>query len=208
MCDLLTREPPPGSGAPQEQLYDLKVINQCKTRYPPNQTERCGPVNKREAQIPTEYIIRLRSKDRAYHHTQPGQKGPMETALLSYGGCRGLVGGFYGEMSPNFDRLIKAAAKKGAELHAGKYGLSDGDMVRSVLANKIRTNWAMALARENAHVKLANIRWVRGAGFEEARYDTEADMHSRWNKRREEYRYANEEYRGARMGGFGGRHCK
>ena len=92
----------------------------------------------------------------------------METALLSYGGCHGLVGGFYGEMSPNFDRLIKTAAAKGAELHAGKYGLTDGDMVRSVLANKIRTNWAMALARENAHVKLANIRWVRGAGFEEA----------------------------------------
>ena len=117
----------------------------------------------------------------------------METALLSYGGCRGLVGGFYGEMSPNFDRLVKAAAAKGAELHAGKYGLTDGDKIRSVLANKIRTNWAMALARENAHVKLANIRWVRGAGFEEARYDTEADMHSRWNKQREEYRYANDE---------------
>ena len=206
--DLHTREPPPGGGAPQEQLYDLKVINQCKTRYPPNQTARCGPVSKREAQIPTEYINRLRSKDQAYHHTQPGQKGPMETALLSYGGCRGLVGGFYGEMSPNFDRLVKAAAAKGAELHAGKYGLTDGDKIRSVLANKIRTNWAMALARENAHVKLANIRWVRGAGFEEARYDTEADMHSRWNKQREEYRYANDEYRGARMGGFGGRHCK
>ena len=38
--------------------------------------------------------------------------------------------------------------------------------------------------------------------------DTEADMHSRWNKQREEYRYANDEYRGARMGGFGGCHCK
>ena len=121
----------------------------------------------------------------------------METALLSYGGCRGLVGGFYGEMSPNFDRLVKAAAAKGAELHAGKYGLTDGDKIRSVLANKIRTNWAMALAHKNAHIKLANIRWVRGAGFEEARYDTEADMHSRWNKQREEYRYANDEYRGA-----------
>lgn len=134
----------------------------------------------------------------------------MEAALQSYGGCKGLIGGFYGEMSPNFDRLVKAAAEKGAELHANKYGLeaTGGGDIRSVLANKIRTNWAMALARENAHVKLANIRWVRGAGFEDARYDTEADMHSRWNRQREEYRYANEEYRGARMGGFGGRHCK
>ena len=77
----------------------------------------------------------------------------METALLSYGGCRGLVGGFYGEMSPNFDRLVKAAAAKGAELHAGKYGLTDGDKIRSVLANKIRTNWA---GRTNRQTKWAD----------------------------------------------------
>ena len=76
-----------------------------------------------------------------------------------------------------------------------------------MLANKIRTNWAMALARENAHVKIANARWVRGSGFEEARCDAEADLHSRWHRQREDYRYANEEYRGPRMGGFGGRFC-
>ena len=205
--DLLTRQPPPGGGALQDKLWDLKVINHCKTRYPPNQTERCGPVKKREAEIPNEYVNRLRSKDQKYHHTQPGQKGPMETALQSYGGCRGLVGGFYGEFSPNLDRLVKAAAQKGAELHASKYGLANGDKIQSVLANKIRTNWAMALARENAHVKIANVRWVRGAGFEEARCDAEADLHSRWHRQREDYRYANEEYRGPRMGGFGGRFC-
>ena len=60
----------------------------------------------------------------------------------------------------------------------------------------------MALARENAHVKIANVRWVRGAGFEEARCDAEADLHSRWHRQREDYRYANEEYCGPRMGGF------
>lgn len=113
--DLLARQPPPGGGATQEALCDLKIINQCKTRYPPNQNERCGPVKQREAEIPTEYANRLRSKDQRYHHTQPGQKGPMEAALQSYGGCKGLIGGFYGEMSPNFDRLVKAAAEKGAD---------------------------------------------------------------------------------------------
>ena len=90
------------------------------------------------------------------------------------------MGGFYGEFSPNLDRLVKAAAQKGAELHASKYGLANGDKIQSVLANKIRTNWAMALARENAHVKIANVRWVRGAGFEEARCDAEADLHTSW----------------------------
>ena len=52
---------------------------------------------------------------------------------------RRRTGGFYGEMSPNFDRLVKAAAEKGAELHANKYGLeaTGGGDIRSVLANKI-----------------------------------------------------------------------
>ena len=40
------------------------------------------------------------------------------------------------------------------------------------------------------------------------RYGQFSDQHSRWNKKREEYRYAYEEFRGPRMGGFGGRHCR
>ena len=71
----------------------------------------------------------------------------METALNSYGGCQGPVGGFYGEFSPNLDRLVKAAASKGAELNASKYGLENGRKLQSVLANKIRTNRCRSQAR-------------------------------------------------------------
>ena len=69
----------------------------------------------------------------------------MEEALMSYDGCSGLVGGFYGEFSKDVDRLIKLAAEEGAELHAAKYGLESSKQIRSVLANKIRTNWAKVL---------------------------------------------------------------
>ena len=41
------------------------------------------------------------------------------------------------EFSPNLDRLVKAAASKGAELHASKYGLENGRKLQSVLANPI-----------------------------------------------------------------------
>ena len=71
---------------------------------------------------------------------------------MSYDGCSGLVGGFYGEFSKDVDRLIKLAAQEGAELHAAKYGLESSKQIRPVLANKIRTNWAMALARGNPDV--------------------------------------------------------
>ena len=132
----------------------------------------------------------------------------MEEALMSYDGCSGLVGGFYGEFSKDVDRLIKLAAQEGAELHAAKYGLESSKQIRSVLANKIRTNWAMALVRGNADIILSNLRFVRGGAADEDRYGQFSDQHSRWNKKREEYRYAYEEFRGPRMGGFGGRHCR
>ena len=48
---------------------------------------------------------------------------------------------------------------------------------------------------------------VWGAADED-RYGQFSDQHSRWNKKREESRYAYEEFRGPRMGGFGGRHCR
>ena len=51
-------------------------------------------------------------------------------------------------------------------------------------------------------------RFVRGGAADEDRYGQFSDQHSRWNKKREEYRYAYEEFRGPRMGGFGGRHCR
>ena len=62
----------------------------------------------------------------------------------------------------------------------------------------------MALARGNADVILSNLRFVRGGAADEDRYGQFSDQHSRWNKKREEYRYAYEEFRGPRMGDFGG----
>ena len=150
---------------------------------------------------------KLRNKDQAYHNTAPGAQGPMEAALYSFGGCSGLVGGFYGEMSKSVDALVKAAARVGAERHAARMGFTDSKYIRSVLTNKIRTNWAMALFRGNAGVKISNVRWVRGASAP-ANAGDGADRDGRWRDKREEYRYAHDEYRGPRMGGFGGRHCK
>ena len=65
------------AGAPIQRLYDFKAINQCKLQYKPTQTERCEPVNKRAAEIPDEYIKKLREKDRRYHNTANGEVGPM-----------------------------------------------------------------------------------------------------------------------------------
>ena len=100
--------------------------------------------------IGREYIKKLREKDRKYHNTANGKVGPMEEALMSYDSCSGLVRGFYGEFSKDVDRLIKLAAQEGAERHAAKYGLESSKQIRSVLVNKIRTNWAMALVHGNA----------------------------------------------------------
>ena len=79
---LTTEEPGEGGGAPVRRLYDLKVINHCPSRYGPNQTDRCGPVEKRAAAIPTEYVNKLRNKDRAYHN--PENHSSCITAAAAY----------------------------------------------------------------------------------------------------------------------------
>ena len=50
----------------------------------------------------------------------------------------------------------------------------------NIRANKIRTNWAMALARGNADVILSNLRFVRGGAADEDRYGQFSDQHSRF----------------------------
>ena len=76
-----------------------------------------------------------------------------------------------------------------------------------MLANKICTNWAMALVHGNADVILSNLYFVCGGAADEDCYSQFSDQHSCWNKKHEEYCYAYEEFRRLCMGGFGGWHC-
>ena len=46
------------------------------------------------------------------------------------------------------------------------------------LKTKIRTNWAMALARGNADVILSNLRFLHGGAADEDRYSHFSDQHS------------------------------
>ena len=190
-------------------MSKVEFVLNCDFRGP---TKRTAVVRSRSVQLPYPLSPSTSSATKtahAYHNTAPGEQGPMEAALQSLGGCTGLVGGFYGEMAKSVDQLAKTAARQGAERQAAKWALDNTAIsyLRSVLTNKIRTNWAMALFRGNAQVKISNVRWVRGASGG-ANAGDGADRHGRWRQKREQYRYAQDEYRGPQMGGFGGRHCK
>ena len=126
---------------------------------------------------------------------------------MSYDGCTGLVRGFYSEFSKDINQLIKLTAQEGAELHAAKYRLEDSKQIRSVLANKIRTNWTMALAHGNTNVILSNLCFVHSSAADEDHYGHFSNQHSCWNKKHKEYCYTYKEFRGPRMGSFGGWHC-
>ena len=76
-----------------------------------------------------------------------------------------------------------------------------------MLANKIRTNWAMVLVCGNADIILSNLCFVCGGAVDEDRYSQFSDQHSCWNKKHEEYCYTYEEFRALRMGGLGRHGC-
>ena len=115
--------------------------------------------------------------------------------------------GYHGDLSPAIETLLLATAEIRAERMAMRLGIESGKKkFKGILANKIRNKWAMTRFRENAQLKLINLRWVAGfTGADNPRaYD--ADTFSGANRMRDEYRYAYDDYVGPRPGGFGGRH--
>ena len=197
------------------QTYDSKSINHGPTHYPEYYGRRgrppdeippvSKPVETRERLVSREYENKLRNIDTKFNGTPPDTIGPMRTALRSYGGCQGLISGYYGDLSPGYEELIKTTAAVGAMRQAYMYGLDPDNStnhIRSVIANKVRTRWAMMVFRENAMLKLVNIKHIQGyraAG--NPMHDV--GMQDSWSRLREEYRYAGDDYHGPRNCGFG-----
>ena len=93
--------------------------------------------------------------------------------------------------SKDITHLAKDCAIWGSQRHAAKYGLSDGNRMRSIIANAVITDWAMTAARGHAGVIFGNLDHVFHPDRDGARIDTERSAHSapRWNGYREGLRY-------------------
>ena len=184
--------PPSGQHTvdPSLAIFDVKVHSVCKTHYPPRFQSQNQSVEAHAASVKSEYSQKLGALDTKYHAGQAGV-GPLSRAYNAIGEVRPLVVGAFGEASKDITHLAKVCAIWGSQRHAAKYGLSDGNRMRSIIANAVTTDWAMTAARGHAGVIFGNLDHVFHPDRDGARIDTERSAHSapRWNGYREGLRY-------------------
>ena len=113
---------PQAGGRYEQQLFELKVISSCPTRYLRNPRPEGRAVDRRANLLQGEYTAKARKADRLYGNTAEGQVGKMEHKLLSYGRVRGLVVGAWGEISEDFKSLMEVMGEKRRKIWRQKQG--------------------------------------------------------------------------------------
>ncbi len=88
--------------------------------------------------MPGECANKARRLDRQLCSIPPGEVGPVERQLQSFGGLWGLVFGAWGKASPDVEMLPRLAVAIGAEHHWRSMGCIEPSLVRSALAWLLR----------------------------------------------------------------------
>ena len=101
---------PQAGGRSEQQLWELKVVSSCATRYPRNPMPQGRAVDRRAKLLQGEYVAKARRADTKYGNTPVGQVGRMEQKLMNYGKVCGLVVGGWGEISEDFKELMQVMA--------------------------------------------------------------------------------------------------
>ena len=122
-------------------------------------------VQQRQRAVTADYVRRASALDAAHCGTAHGCcNGPASTALASYGGCKGIVFGAFGECSSNADDLIAATADMLAARRWGSMDCANFEHARSVAMWGTRRRWGMTHLREHARLLLNGMQWVGGSG--------------------------------------------
>ena len=128
---------PQAGGRYEQQLFELKVVSSCPTRYPRNPRPEGRAVDRRANLLQGEYTAKARKADRLYGNTAVGQVGKMEHKLLSYGRVRVLVVGAWGEISEDFKSLMEVMGDKKTEDLEAETGVEGRKSVTAQLASYV-----------------------------------------------------------------------
>ena len=111
--------PPPRAPAPRQApaqverfIAELKVMGAGPFNYPRGEARSRDKAADRKARtLPALYRRKLSNIDRLYYGTVQGEVGPCQERLESLGELLQLVVGFWGEVSVDLDRVIRAVAE-------------------------------------------------------------------------------------------------
>ena len=141
----------PSPNGPEPSLAELKVISAARTWY---QRGANGKGTERRAgRLNNEYEAKLADLDRRFHNGAEGQQqarpGPLVSRFRDLGGLHrgGLVAGPWGDISPDFAKLIQIFAESRAENMNRARGWEAGDDLVGRLTGEIRRSICVSIIR-------------------------------------------------------------
>ena len=155
-------ELPSPAGEPELRLAELKICGAVKRWYPRdgNLARRKAGVERRVAVLPEEYRKPLSILDRKYHHTQPGQVGPLERRLQGYGNLQCLVMGAFQEGSKDLHSLLEVLADSKMRVRGLARGREGSEWERSTILTDFRRELSLAGAKAYSSCLLGRVARV------------------------------------------------
>ena len=197
-------ELPSPAGEPELRLAELKICGAVKRWYPRdgNLARRKKGVERRSAVLPEEYRKPLEKLDRKYHHTLPGQVGPLERRLRGYGKLQCLVMGAFQEGSKDLHALLEVLADSKLKMKGLARGREGSEWERSSIMTDLRRELSLAGAKAYSACLLGRVARV---GEEHRQAARRRAWVKREDERREDESRAHWVANVQRMGFFRGR---
>ena len=141
-------------------LFDAKSIFAGGGRYRGSaevREDQSGAVELRARQVPTEYRRTAREKDQQYG---PAGSTLIQDRVASFGACRAVVFGNYGEASRDVHTLIHVAAQRLATKHWRLLGARSQGEVHGFYVAQLRRRIGVTAVREFARHRLRRAAYV------------------------------------------------
>jgi hypothetical protein len=143
-----------------DRLLELKTVHVGPTHYPWYMRSPRAAVNKRARDVPAAYDRKAAALDARLFNTPPGQTGPVQDKLRSYGPVLPFVSGAFGEINDDGDHVLETLAIMGAEDWHHQLDTVSPDAAQAFLHHHMRMQVGMCGARGNARMLLYRLRFI------------------------------------------------
>ena len=158
-------------------LAELKSISAGPTRYPRGNRDKGA--DRRARLLQGEYRKKAVDVDRDVLGTRPGDTGPVQRRLESYGPLISLVSGAWGEGSADLHGLVQTIAEARLEKQGLARGRQGSEAELGILVGQVRRSLSITAVRAQAEMLLNRLSNL-GPGARMAARRRE------WVRRREE----------------------
>ena len=167
----------------------MKVMGAGPTNYPRGEARsRDKAADRRARGLPALYRAKLTTIDRWYYGTVDGEVGPCQERLESLGDLLQVVVGYWGEVSTDLERIIRAVAEARVLHLARETGRPITDAWMGQVLGQHRRSLSAAFVRAQAACLVSRMGHL-GVGAREAAARRKVAVEQELRLRREEEAY-------------------